>query len=373
MTRLRLMPRGAARIGVARNWATLPANSGHGTLVDIASALDPNGRIATVAELLNQSNETIQDVNFIEGNLPTGHKGSIRTGLPTVIMRKFYQGTPASKSLRATVTDTVGMAEARMEIDKDLAELGGNASAYRASESFAYVEAMSQKFTQQLFYGDNAADPDGILGLSPRYSSLSAQTGTNILSGGGAGADNTSVWLIVWGENTITGIYPKGSKAGLVHEDQGIQPAYDSQNNVYDAYRDKWQWKFGLHVKDWRYAVRIANIDVSDLKGMTGTQVDTTLTYLPYLMAEAMSKIPSMAMGRAAFYANRTVKAMMAVMGVKRLGGFMTTEQAANQYGKVAPGWVAGSGAGISGGQVSFLGTPVRTVDQLLLTEAVIS
>lgn len=353
--------------------ATLPANSGHGTLVDIASAVDPNGQIAVVAELLNQSNEVIQDVNFIEGNLPTGHKSIVRAGLPTVIMRKFYQGTPISKSLRATVTDSCGMAEARMEIDRDLAELGGNAPAYRASESFAYVEAMGQKFGSQIFYGDNASDPDGILGLSPRFSSLSAQTGNNILSAGGAGSDNTSVWLVVWGENTITGIYPKGSKAGLVHEDQGIQPAYDANNNVYDAYRDKWQWKFGLHVKDWRYAVRIANIDVSDLKGMTGTQADTASTYLPYLMSESLMKIPSMGMGRACFYANRTVKGMMAVMGVKRLGGFLTVEQAANQFGRVAPGSVAGTGTGIAGGSVTFLGVPVRTVDQLLLTEAVVS
>jgi hypothetical protein len=352
---------------------TLPANSGHGTLVDIASALDPDGKIATVAELLNQSNEIIQDVNFFAGNLPTGHKTSVRTGLPSVIMRKFYQGTPVSKSLRATVTDTIGMAESRMEIDRDLAELGGNAADYRASESFAYVEAMSQKFGQQVFYGDNTADPDGILGLSPRFSSLSAQTGTNVMSAGGAGSDNTSVWLIVWGDNTISGIYPKGSKAGLIHEDQGIQPCYDSSNNVYDGYRDKWQWKFGLCVKDWRYAVRIANIDISDLRGFTGTQVDTASTYLPYLMAESLSKIPSMSMGRACFYANRTVKGMMAVQGVKRLGGFLTVEQAANQFGKLGPGSVAGTGTGISGGSVTFLGVPVRTVDQLLLTEAVVS
>lgn len=353
--------------------ALLPANSGHGTLIDIANALDPNGNIAVVAELLNQSNEVIQDINFIEGNLPTGHKSVVRTGLPTVIMRKFYQGTPATKSLRATVTDTTGMAEARMEIDRDLAELGGNAAAYRASDALSYVEAMGQKFSTQIFYGDNVADPDGILGLAPRYSSLSAQTGANILSAGGAGSDNTSVWLVVWGANSITGIYPKGSKAGLVHEDQGIQPAYDANNNVYDAYRDKWQWKFGLTVRDWRYAVRIANIDVSDLKAFTGTQVDTAATYLPYLMAEALNKIPSMGMGRACFYANRTVKGMMAVQGVKRLGGFMTVAQAANQFGNVAPGSVAGSGTGISGGMVNFLGVPVRTVDQLLLTEAVVS
>ncbi len=35
-----------------------------------------------------------------------------------------------------------------------------------------------------------------------------------MIKGGGSGDDNTSVWLVVWGPNTIHGIYPKGSMPG---------------------------------------------------------------------------------------------------------------------------------------------------------------
>ncbi len=351
--------------------ATMPlVSAGRNTLIDIAKSFGPDGKVATVAELLNQSNEIITYLPFIEGNLPTGHKGVVRTGLPTVQLRSFYRGVKVSKSGRATIEDVCALAEGRNEIDKDLADLNGNSAAYRLSEGLAFIEAMNQTFSQQLIYGDTSANPDGILGLTPRYNSLAAQSGANIIDAGGTGSDNTSVWLVVAGENTVTGIYPKGSQAGLTQQDLGEIDAFDENNDRFRAYAELWKWKFGLHVKDWRYAVRIANIDVSDLKNMTGTQADTAATYLPYLMAQAMQRIPSMGMGNAFFMASRGTKGQMAVLAMKRSAGFMTVANAANQYGTVAPGYAAGQGTGIQGGAITFLGTPIITVDQILPTEA---
>jgi hypothetical protein len=73
--------------------ANLPSVAGRNTLLDIAKSFDPQGKVAKVAELLNQSNEIIQYLPFIEGNLPTGHKAVVRAGLPTVTLRQFYKGT----------------------------------------------------------------------------------------------------------------------------------------------------------------------------------------------------------------------------------------------------------------------------------------
>lgn len=351
--------------------ATMPlVSSGRNTLIDIAKSFGPDGKVSQLAELLNQSNELIQYLPFIEGNLPTGHKGVVRTGLPTVQLRSFYRGVKVSKSGRATIEDVCAMLEGRNEIDKDLADLNGNTAAFRLSEGISFIEAMNQSFSQQLIYGDTSVNPDGILGLTPRYNSLSAQSGTNIIDAGGTGSDNTSIWLIVAGENTITGIYPKGSQAGLQQQDLGEIDAFDENNDRFRAYAELWKWKFGLHVKDWRYAVRIANIDVSDLKSMIGTQAETAPTYLPNLLAQAMQKIPSMGMGTPMFLSNRTAKGMMAVLAMKRSAGFMTFASSANQFGNVAPGYVAGQGTGIQGGSVQFLGTPVLTIDQIVNTEA---
>lgn len=342
------------------------------TLIDIAKSFGPDGKVAVVAELLNQSNEIIQYMNFIEGNLPTGHKGVVRAGLPTVTLRRFYKGVAPSKSGRDTIEDVCAMLEGRNEIDKDLADLNGNAAAFRLSEGLAFIESMNQQFALQTMYGDTSANKDGILGLTPRYNAISGATNAqNIIDAGGAAAnDNTSVWLVVWGDNTVTGIYPKGSKAGLVQEDLGIIDAFDANQNRFRAYAELYQWKFGLHVKDWRYAVRIANVKSGDLLAQTGTQASTAATWLPFLMMKAFARIPSLRMGTATFLANRTVKEMLSVAAVQKTIYGLTMEQAGNQFGKVGPGSVAGTGTDIRGGQLNFFGTPVLTVDQILSTEA---
>lgn len=341
------------------------------TLIDVAKSFDPQGKTAVVAELLNQSNEIIQYMNFIEGNLPTGHKAVVRAGLPTVTLRRFYKGVTPSQSGRDTIEDVCAMLEGRNEIDKDLADLNGNSAAFRLSEGLAFVESMNQSFAQQMVYGNTSTNKDGVLGLAPRYGAISGATNAqNIIDAGGTGSNNTSVWLVVWGENTVTGIYPKGTKAGLTQEDLGVIDAFDASNHRFRAYAELWQWKFGLHVKDWRYAARICNINVSDLLAQANTQAITGATWLPLLMMKSFARIPSMGMGNATFLANRTVKEMLSVAAVMKTFYGLTIEESGNQFGKVEPGSVAGQGTGIRGGQLKFFGVPVLTVDQLLSTEA---
>lgn len=354
--------------------STLPAVAGHSTLIDIAKSFDPQGKVAIVAELLNQSNELINYMNFMEGNLPTGHKAVVRAGLPTVTLRQFYKGVAPSKSGRATIEDVCAMLEGRNEIDKDLADLNGNTAAFRMSEGLAFIEAMNQQFANQVVYGDTSSNKDGILGLAPRFNKISGATsGANIIDAGGTSTNNTSVWLVVWGENTVTGLYPKGSKAGLEQEDLGIIDAFDASNNRYRAYAERWLWKFGLHVKDWRYVVRVANINTSDLTGQTGTQAVTAATWLNKLMIKALARIPSMGMGMPTFLASRTVKEMLSIGALDKSQNALSFEAAVNQYGTVAPGSVAGSGTGIKGGSLRFMGVPVLTVDQILATETQIT
>lgn len=338
--------------------------SGKVTLLDWAKAIDPEGNVAAVAELLSQTNEVLMDMPFLEGNLPTGHKHVIRTGLPTSIWRQMYQGVPPSKSVRAQVTDACGMLETRSEIDRDIADLNGNTAAFRMSEAESFVESLNQTMAQTLIYGNTSTNPERFMGLAPRFSAISgAANAQNIIDAGGSGSDNTSMWLVVWGENTITGIFPKGSKAGLFHEDLGLIDAFDSSNNRYRAYADHWQWKCGLAVRDWRYIVRICNIDVSDLTGQVTTQASTAATLMIKLMIKAMARIPFMGKGKAVFYANRTVKEMLAIQALDRSQNALAVQPSITQFGDVAPG-SAGNGV------LTFLGVPVRTVDQILATEA---
>lgn len=330
------------------------------TLADWAKRIDPDGKVPTIAELLSQSNEILEDCVFMEGNLPTGHRSVIRTGLPTVYWRAINQGIPTSKSTTAQVDEACGMLEAYSEVDKDLAELNGNTGQFRLSEDTAFLEAMNQTQAQTLFYGNPGTDPKQFLGLATRYSSTSAGNGQNILLAGGASSDNTSVYLVVWGENTVFCPFPKGSKAGLNHEDLGINTVWDSAGARYQAYRTHYQWKNGLVVKDWRYVVRIANIDVSDLMAQTGTQAATAATNIIKLMARALYRIPNMAMGRAAFYMNRTVHSGLALAALDKSQYVLKINEGLSQFGTPSS-------------YLSFLGVPLRRVDSLLNTEAVVS
>jgi len=330
------------------------------TLADWAKRQDPNGKVPTIVELLSQTNEILTDMRWIEGNLPTGHRTTVRTGLPTVAWRLLNQGVAPSKSTTAQIDEQAGILEAWSEVDKDLAILNGDVAAFRLSEARAFLEAMNQEMAATMFYGNSGLAAEEFTGLAPRYSLLSAGNGQNIVSGGGSGGDCTSIWLMVWGENTVHGIFPKGSKAGLLHEDFGevtVEVTAGVGGNRMRAFQERFQWKAGIALKDWRYVVRIANIDVTDLVAGNGTQETTDMTRLQILMAKAIHRIPAMGMGTPVFYMNRTALEYLDIQARQDIkdGGGLTYE---NFDGKRV---------------ASFRGIPIRPCDALLETEATVA
>lgn len=325
------------------------------TLADWAKRLDPDGKVPTIVELLSQTNEILTDMRWIEGNLPTGHRTTVRTGLPSVAWRLLNQGVTPSKSTTAQIDEQCGMLEAWSEVDKDLALLNGNVGAFRLSEAQAFLEAMNQEMAGTLFLGNSGLAPEEFLGLAPRYSAISGATnGVNVLTGAGAQSDNSSIWLIVWGDQTVHGIFPKGSKAGLIHDDYGevtVELTAGVAGSRMRAFQERWQWKAGIAVRDWRYAVRICNIDISNLVAKSSA------ADLTELMIKAIHRIPSLKLGRPAFYMNRTCFEMLDIQRRDDVGsgGGLTYE---NVDGAVRP---------------TFRGIPINKVDALLENEATVS
>lgn len=323
------------------------------TLADLAKVTDPDGSIADVVEILNATNEILMDMTFLEGNLTTGHRTSIRSGLPTPTWRKLYGGVQPTKSRAVQVTDNTGMMEDYSEVDKALVDMAGNPAAFRLQEDRPHIEGMNQEFASTLFYGDESTAPEEFTGLAARYNSLSAENGDNIIAGGGSGSDNASIWLICWGPNTCHGIIPKGSKAGIQQRDLGevtIENA-DGNNGRMQAYRTHYRWDVGLSVRDWRYAVRIANIDRSLLTSDISTGAD-----LNDLMHQAWTELPSTSAGRCAWYMDKQVMSFLrrqtsnavqnSTLSVDMVGGTM---------------------------QTSWGGIPIRRCDALRTNEATVS
>jgi len=324
------------------------------TLADWAKRLDPDGKVPTVVELLSQTNDILTDMLWIEGNLPTGHRTTVRTGLPTVAWRLLNQGTTPSKSTTAQIDEQAGMLEAWSEVDKDLAELNGNVGAFRLSEAMAFLEAMNQEMAQTLFYGNSGLAPEEFTGLATRYSSLTSTNASNVITGSGAGADNSSIWLVGWGSDTICGIFPKASKAGIIHEDYGVQTVTTATGiggGKMRAYQERYQWKAGIAQKDWRYAVRIPNIDISNLVGKSSA------ADLIELMIKATYRIPSLNRCRPVFYMNRTCMQMLDIQRRDDIiaGAGLTWETVDGKR------------------QGTFRGIPLRLCDQLTEAETLVS
>jgi len=330
------------------------------TLLDWARRVDPDGKIATVVELLTRYNDILDDIAWQEGNLPTGHKVTVRGALPTIAWRLLNQGVVRTKSTTNQLVETVGMMEAYSEIDKDLALLNGNTAQFRFTEDQAHIEAMNQLFATTLIYGDTSVDPEKFIGLAPRYYTLSGSSvDDNVFNGGGSNSDNTSVWLIGWSTSTVMGIFPKGSQAGLQVNDLGEQTVYDSNNRPFQAYRTHFQWKCGIAVKDWRYVVRICNLDISDLE-TSGDTSDSSANLLK-LMSQALDQLPPGGMVRPVFYCNNRVRAMLRVKMNNKSNVYITLE---NMLGPIS---------GLNRPTLKFQGVPVRRIDEIANDEATIS
>lgn len=335
-------------------------NATNPTLLDLAQLKDPDGRIADVVEILNETNQVLLDMTWVEGNLETGNKTTVRTGIPAPTWRKMYGGVQPNKSTVTAVTDNTGMMEAYAEVDKALADLSGDVSKFRESEDKPHIEGMNQEMSDTLFYGNETTEPEAFTGLSPRYNSLSAENADNIVVGGGAGSDNASIWLIVWGPNTVHGIIPKGSTAGLQVTDKGqvtIEDASDGSNTGrMEAYRTHYKWDAGLTVRDWRYIVRIPNIDKSLLSTVYTAGAFATGAHLPNLMFDAMYRIPNLSMGRAVFYMSRNIlTTLRQQLAAAVQGSTLTVENVGGVFTE------------------SFNGIPIRRCDSLSADEALVS
>lgn len=270
------------------------------SLLDAAKRRDPNGKIAGIVELLAQNLSLTTDVEWREANDGTTELTTVRTGLPDVAWRQINEGVAPSKSTTAQVREATGMLEGYNEVDCALAELSGDVPGFRLSEATAFLEAMKQEMEQTMFYGNSGTAPKEFMGLAPRYSLSTAPNGENIIKAGGAQSDNSSIWLVCHGPQTFYGIYPKGSTAGLHHKDLGevtIESAAGiGSGNRLQAYREHFKWQAGAALKDWRYVVRICNIDISS---NNADLID--------FMISAVHRLPSDNLGKPVFYMNRTI------------------------------------------------------------------
>ncbi len=327
------------------------------TLADFARREDYKGKIDEIIEIIEPTNEIIQDIPWVECNQVMTHKTTIRTGYPDPTWRLLNYGVQNTKSQTRQITDACGMLEAYAEVDKSLADLNGNADAWRMSENRAHLIGMGRTLASALFYGDQSIDPEKITGLSPRFSVPSATDGSsgfNMIDGGAVDGqtDALSIWLVGWGDATVHGIYDF-----LVYEDVGVtqdlgeETLFDGNTppGKYQGYRTHYKWDVGLCVRDWRYVVRVCNIDSSAL-----TRDAATGAKLIDLMTQAVERVADLNSARFAFYVPRKIRSFLRTQIVAKTAYNLTNETVAGRH------------------VTMFDGIPVRRCDALIAETAIL-
>lgn len=337
--------------------ATVPS------LMDVMTRMDPGGGLSDIAEILTQNNEANDDISWTEGNLVTGDRHTVRTAKPVVDFRRLNEGTARSKSGTGQVEEATAILVGKHQVDRDLAILSQNPGKYRLDEGRSFVEAMDDKFWQTAFYGNAVTDDRSFHGLANRFNSLSGSYASQIIDGLGVGTDNRSIWLVVWHPETVTGLYPKGTKGGLMHIDTTTNTkiaqdgfpigdeVLDANGNPYLAYKDHWQWNCGLKVKDPRFVVRAANIDYSDLSKDRTTGAD-----IQDILVRMMGRVQNITKGNAAFYMSRDME------------NWLDRQQANDSRAFAGFSRASFGRPGID--SLAFRGVPVRRMDVLNVNEA---
>lgn len=327
-----------------------------------------DGKQSYIAEMMSQANEFLEYMPWIESNEMGGHEFVFRTSIPAGAWRQINQGVPYSKSTTAKARVGVGSLEDYSQIDRLLAEDSGDAAAFRRNEDVAFLEGMGQTIIQTFWYGNTASTPAEFMGFSTFYNTVATGTAANaanVIDGGGTGTSNASIWLLCFGERTIFGLYPRGSKAGLDMVDKGdTVPGFDAVGNRFEAYTSWFRQQAGLCPQDWRYAVRIANLDTTTagLAGPNAPDIFALLAeaaYLPPTLGRKQSGItmtdapndPSPSI-RPVIFANRTVRHYMDIQSIRDRNVLLRPDESA---GVVNETW---------------RGIPIAVVDQLLVTEA---
>lgn len=324
------------------------------TLMDVSRRMAPDGKVDAVVELLAQTNEILDDMVFSECNDGTNHKTTVRTGIPSGTWRKLYGGIQSTRSTTAQVVDSCGMLEALPKIDVDIVDKSGDPAGTLLSEQTPHLEGLTQDVASTLFYGDTALYPERFMGLAPRYDALDTGDDTisnyNVLSGSGSQSDNTSVWLVCWGDNSCHALYPKGSKAGISQNNLGkllTAAQADATAGDYLAYVTHYKWDIGLSVRDWRSVGRICNIDHGNL------MADSSAADLVKLMIKLSERV--VGNGRRAWYMRPDVRTMLRIQMLGKANVNLTFDT-------------------VEGKRVlAFDGVPIRACSKILKTEATLS
>ena len=206
---------------------------GYSTLIDIMSnysSTDAGATFVLPKRVLDRMTPLVRMMPLKASNNILSNIAARTDSLPVASTRRWNEGIKATTSKNAPLNDPIALFEDYSEVDKDLWEIQNNPNVWRADQDMNHVEGLFQLMESTLLYGYLANNPGGFNGLATRFNNLESYPNgdqcwaPNVWNGGASSGNVTCAWMIEFGDDSVYGIYPPNTPAGLSVRDLGRSP-----------------------------------------------------------------------------------------------------------------------------------------------------
>ena len=250
---------------------------GYSTFTDIVAnytSMDSAARFILPKRVLDRLTPLVKMLPMKSSNNILSNIAVRTDTLPVASTRRWNEGIKSTASKNVSLNDPIALFEDYSEVDKDLWEIQNDPNIWRADQDMNHLEGLFQLMESQLFYGSLAVMPGSFNGLATRFNNLESypngdQTWVpNVWNGGATTGSVTSAWMIEFSDDSVYGIYPPNSAAGLSVRDLGettkelpTGTGSTGANYMYQVLRSMLRWYMGMQVQDERCVQRICNIN----------------------------------------------------------------------------------------------------------------
>ena len=234
--------------------------------LDIWKTENTDGTMLTMANELVENNALLAHAVWVKANSKTQHKDGRVAYLPTSSTKRAGDGTAPTAGGHEQFIEETKVRETWIEIEDEVLQKASNPEAYMSRQCMLALQGIQQDAVQEWIYGSRNTDPDSINGLALRMPSLQADRKLGkVVSAGGSGGANSSLWGIKWGvDDGVYFIYPEDHPmAGVDMEVFPAENKRDSNGKLMRVVTARIQWAYGIAVKNRRAIFRLANIDAS--------------------------------------------------------------------------------------------------------------
>lgn len=285
------------------------------TLLDIAKL---NGNDKSIG-LIEEGIKTCPELANFPSRLVKGTSYTYvaRKGRPTVGFRAANNGIAPTKSEFEQRTATMKILAGRVETDKAVADAYEDGpDRYNAIEAAGVAQAVMETVGEQVWYGTSAG-ADGFEGLQSLLGTTAASSGGRVIvSDTTSGSNNTSVYLVRYGDRGVS--FDFGNYSTIDLSDFRIESIVGANGEKHPGYVADISGWIGMKLTTLEGAMRIANVRAESGKaGLSDKIIAEALSYWKGAAPDAIY------MNRTAAFLLQTSRSVTTMQGPK--GGVSST------------------------------------------------